>query len=338
MPENLRVAVIGAGRMGTDHLQRLHHRIKGAEVAAVVDVDAGRAKAAVKGVPGAVALTDAETAFDTADVNAVVVATPGFLHEEILLTALSRNLPVLCEKPLTQDAASSWGIVQAEAELGQQRIQVGFMRRYDQEYRQLREMIRSGELGELLMLHCAHRNPDVPEGYPESNVITEAVVHEFDIIRYLTGEEITGVQVRKGRPTGHAGLGLNDPQQVLIEIAGGTLADVEVFMNAQFGYQVATEAVFERGVINIGGDSGQCIRAAGRWGGLLAAGFEERFSTAYDREFQAWVNATLEGRVDGPTAWDGYAAAVCCEAGVEAQRSGNFVEVLLNARPAVYAE
>jgi len=338
MSENLRVAVIGAGRMGTDHVQRLHHRIRGAEVAAVVDVDAARAQAAVEGIDGAVALTEADTAFDRADVNAVLVATPGFLHEDILHKALRRNLPVLCEKPLTQDAASSWNIVQAEAELGRQLIQVGFMRRYDQGYSQLREIIQSGELGDLLMLHCAHRNPYVPDNFTEGNVITEAAVHEFDIIRFLTGEEITGVQVRRGRTTRHPGLGLSDPQQVLIETAGGTLADVEVFVNAQFGYQVATEAVFERGIVNIGGDSGPYIRSAGRWGGSIAAGFEDRFSAAYDREFQVWADSTREGRVDGPTAWDGYAAAACCEAGLEAQRTGNPIKVSLNQKPALYGE
>ena len=107
MTETLRVAVIGAGRMGADHIQRLNTRIHGAEVAAVVDVDLARAQAAIEGIPGAVALADAEEALNNGDVNAVLIATPGFLHEDILLKAIAKDIPILCEKPLTPDAESS---------------------------------------------------------------------------------------------------------------------------------------------------------------------------------------------------------------------------------------
>src|SRR3954453_22370137 len=98
MTKILRVAVIGAGRMGADHIRRLNTRIHGAEVAAVVDVDLARAQAAITGIPGAVALADAGEALDNGDVNAVLIATPGFLHEGILLAAIARDIPILCEK------------------------------------------------------------------------------------------------------------------------------------------------------------------------------------------------------------------------------------------------
>ena len=143
MTKTLRVAVIGAGRMGADHIQRLNTRIHGAEVAAVVDVDLARAQAAIEGIPGAVALADADEALNNGDVNAVLIATPGFLHEDILLKAIAKDIPILCEKPLTPDAASAWKIVQAEEQLGRQRIQVGFMRRFDAEYAALGKIIRT---------------------------------------------------------------------------------------------------------------------------------------------------------------------------------------------------
>ena len=110
-----------------------------------------------------------------------------------------RNLPILCEKPLTPEVASSWRIVEAEQRRGKKRIQVGFMRRFDAEYQRLRGLITSGELGELLMLHCAHRNPETPPGFTNEMFINDSVVHEFDVIRYLTGDEINSVQVRLGR-------------------------------------------------------------------------------------------------------------------------------------------
>jgi myo-inositol 2-dehydrogenase/D-chiro-inositol 1-dehydrogenase len=321
--------------MGTDHIERLTRRIVGTEVAVVVDVDLSRAKKAIEGVPSAVAMSNIAQALGQNDVHGVAIATPGFLHEEVLLQVGERDLPILCEKPLTPDAPSSWRIVEAEQRRGKKRIQIGFMRRFDAEYQRLRGLITSGELGELLMLHCSHRNPEAP-GFTSEMLINDSVVHEFDVIRYLTGEEIKSVQVRLGRATRHAPSGQHDPQHVLIETEGGVLADVEIFVNAQFGYQVATQAVFEKGIVNIGEDGGPYVRTAGRWGGEVTPGFVERFRSAFDAEVQSWVDAASRGEVGGPTAWDGYATAACCEAGLAAQKSGKKVEVSLQPKPSLY--
>jgi myo-inositol 2-dehydrogenase / D-chiro-inositol 1-dehydrogenase len=128
---NLRVCVVGAGRMGADHIERLTRRIVGAEVSAVVDADVSRAKKAVEAIPSAVAVSNIGQALDRENVNAVVIATPGFLHRDMLLQVRERDLPILCEKPLTPDAPSSWEILEAEQRLGKKRIQVGFMFAYE---------------------------------------------------------------------------------------------------------------------------------------------------------------------------------------------------------------
>jgi myo-inositol 2-dehydrogenase/D-chiro-inositol 1-dehydrogenase len=322
--------------MGADHIERLTRRIDGAEVSVVVDADLSRAKKAVEAIPSAVAVSDIGQALDQEDVDAVLIATPGFLHRDMLLQVLERDLPILCEKPLTPDAPSSWEILEAEQRLGKKRIQVGFMRRFDAGYQRLRGLILSGELGELLMLHCSHRVPETPPGFTNEMLINDAVVHEFDVIRYLTGEEIKSVQVRLGRATRHSHSGQHDPQHVLIEIKNGVLADVEIFVNAQFGYQVATQAVFEQGIVNIGEDGGPYIRTAGHWGGEITPSFVERFGSAFDTEVQLWVKSAKRGEVAGPTAWDGYATAACCEAGVAAQESREKVDVVLKNKPSIY--
>lgn len=338
MNENLRVAVVGAGLMGADHVERLARRITGAEVAAVVDIDAERAQRVASQSKSAVAVPDITPLLDAGRLDAVVIATPGFLHEQTLLQIMERGLPVLCEKPLTPDAASSWRIVEREEKIGRKLIQVGFMRRFDSEYQQLRQIISSGEMGDTLMLHFSHRNASAPPSFTTQMLINDSVVHEFDGIRYLTGEEIASVQVRLGRATRHAHPGQHDPQHVLIETQGGVLADVEIFVNAKFGYQVAAQAVFEDGIVNIGNDVGPYARSAGRWGGTIAPSFVERFKNAFDLEVQTWVDAARHGTINGPSAWDGYATAACCEAGVAAQRTGEKVKVELKDKPALYGE
>ncbi|MDR4534607.1 Gfo/Idh/MocA family oxidoreductase [Glutamicibacter sp. PS] len=336
MAQKLRVAVVGAGRMGADHIQRIHHRISGAEVAAVIDIDQARVAESIADIDGARGYSDLDSALADGDVNAVLLATPGFLHHDALLTALKADIPILCEKPLTPDAATSWEVVQAEAELGRKRIQVGFMRRFDAEYMQLRQVIEAESLGELLVLHHQHRNPSTPEGFTNEMLINDSVVHEFDAIRYFTGEEITSVQVRLGKATRNAPSGQHDPQHVLLETSSGVLADVEIYVNAKFGYEVATQASFEDGIVSIGNDAGPYVRTAGQWGGKVTPGFEERFGAAYDAEIQSWVDAALRGELGGPSAWDGYATAACCEAGVEAQRTGEKVAVQLREKPELY--
>ncbi|KER72352.1 MULTISPECIES: Gfo/Idh/MocA family protein [Burkholderia cepacia complex] len=338
MSKKLRIAVVGAGLMGSDHVERIARRIVGAEVSAVVDIDAARARTVADKAPGAVAVPGIEQVLADRLADAVVIATPGFLHEATLLQVLSEGLPILCEKPLTPDAQSSWRVVEAEVKLGRKLIQVGFMRRFDAEYRQLRELIATRRLGETLMLHFSHRNAATPASFTSQMLVNDSVVHEFDGIRFLTGEEIASVQVRLGRPTRHAHPGQHDPQQVLIETASGVLADVEIFVNARFGYQVATQAVFEDGIVNIGNDGGPYVRSAGQWGGSVTPTFVERFDAAFDLEVQTWVDAAHNGTIDGPSAWDGYATAACCEAGVAAQRSGEKVAVVLNDKPALYRE
>ncbi|WP_010525782.1 Gfo/Idh/MocA family protein [Nesterenkonia sp. F] len=335
--DELRVAVVGAGRMGSDHVDRLAHRTLRARVSAVVDVDVDRASAAAAGADGAQVFTglDELLAADVAD--AVVLATPGFLHEEALLRLIDAGIPVLCEKPLTPDPQSSLRVVEAEAAAGRQLIQVGFMRRFDAGYRQLKQLIDSGEHGELLLLHHQHRNPVSPPEFTDEMIIHDSVVHEFDAVRYFAGEEITEVQVRLGRRSSRAAESLHDPQLVTLRTESGLLATVEIFVNAQLGYQVHTQASFEDGVVSIGQGSELQLTAGGRSGGTVDAGFVTRFGEAYDREVQDWVDATLRGEIAGPDAWDGYATAACCAAGVASQQDQSLQPVRLAERPTFYS-
>ncbi|MFI9238387.1 Gfo/Idh/MocA family protein [Streptomyces sp. NPDC053079] len=333
----LGVAVIGTGRMGSDHVRRLDEVISGARVAAVVDIDGERAKTVAARVDGCTAYTDPAAAMASADVDAVLVASPGPAHEAALLEAFAHDLPVLCEKPLTPDAASALRVVQAEERLGHRRVQVGFMRRYDAEFAQLKALLDAGGLGRPLMLHCTHRNASTPPGFTSRMMINDSVVHEIDVTRWLLEQEITAVTVLRPAPSSAAPQALSDPQLVLLETSGGAVVDVEIFVNCGFGYQVRCEAVGESGTARAGDAHGLYVNAAGRWGGEIAQDYVVRFRDAYDRQVQAWVDATRRGETTGPSAWDGYAAAAVCEAGVRAQESGGRTTVALAERPALYA-
>ena len=336
--QNLRVAVVGAGMMGADHVRRITAKISNADVVAVVEPDEARAAAAAALAPGAVTAASFEDALAQTEIDGVIIATPGFLHEPILVTALERGLTVLCEKPLTTSAEDSLRIVELEQQHADRpKIQVGFMRRFDAGYKELKALRESGDSGALLALHHAHRNPTTPPNFSESMLIHDSVIHEIDIIPFLTGEAITSVEVKKPRKNSLAPADLPEPQFVLFTTESGTMAIVEINVNAQFGYQVTTDAVFESGVAYIGRDTSLALASAGATSQGITPSFKERFGAAYDEEVQRWVDAARLGGIDGPSAWDGYTASVVAEVAVRAQQSGAHEQVeYAVAKPAFY--
>lgn len=333
---DLRIAVVGAGMMGSDHIVRVENRIVGASLSAVVEPDESRAKSALANASNAQWFPNIAAAIAANAMDAVLIATPGEFHEEVIIPVLNANLPILCEKPLTPDSQSALRIVNAEVQGGKQLIQVGFMRRFDVGYKNLRSLIESESHGNLLALHCAHRNPTVPDSYHNDMLIYDSVVHEIDVVRFLTNSPIKSVQVRNMKRNTLGPEKLNDPILVLLETDSGVLATVEMNVSIQFGYQVTTEAVFEKGIAEIGRTSGMTIFSESKISVDEHTSFKTRFADAFDSQVQRWVVAAKYGTIDGPSAWDGYLAAAAVEAGLTALRSGNQVQCVYENKPVFY--
>ncbi|MCX5044805.1 Gfo/Idh/MocA family oxidoreductase [Aldersonia sp. NBC_00410] len=334
----VRVAVLGVGAMGADHVARLATRTAGARVVVVSDLVTERAEHVAASVPGCRVVADPLDAIADPEVDAVLLATPGAAHEKQLVACLELRRPVLCEKPLTTDVASALDVVTREVALGSRLIQVGFMRRFDDEYVALESLLDSGDLGRPLLLHCVHRNATAAPGFDAAMILRDSLVHEIDVTRFLFGEEIAAVQIITPTPNPGAPIGVRDPLIALLRTESGRHVDVELFVTTGVGYEVRTEVVGERGSAMIGLDVGLVRRSTtGRWGGQIPAGFRERFARAYDTQLQRWVDAVRSGagtddQVDGPCAWDGYAAAAVCAAAVESLETGERVAVRLADR------
>ncbi|HEY9291283.1 MAG TPA: Gfo/Idh/MocA family oxidoreductase [Microlunatus sp.] len=339
MSDVLRVAVLGVGMMGSFHTETLSSRVHGATVSVVNDFDADRA-AKIADRVGARVETNPFAAIRADDVDAVLIASPGPVHEEQVLACLDRGIPVLCEKPLTTDRKTARAVVEAEAKQGRKLIQLGFMRRFDPEYVAAKRLIDSGAIGRPLLLHCIHRNKNNGDHFNSEMMIRDSVVHEVDVARFLLGEEITAVQVHRPTATAGAPVGVSDPMIVIFETESGLLVTVEIFVRTGIGYEVRTEVVGESGSTMFGLDQHGVTKTVGpsgaSWGGAVPEGFIERFAEAYTIELQRWTDAARAGGidgVDGADSWDGYAAVAVCEAGVEAVRTGGRVEVDLGPRP-----
>ncbi|MCH7230074.1 Gfo/Idh/MocA family oxidoreductase [Glycomyces sp. L485] len=331
------IGVIGTGWIGEEHVRRLTHLVSGAKVAAVTDIDLQRA-AEVAGIAGAEVVDSAEKLIDGPAVDAVVVTSWGPVHAEQVLACIKAGKSVFCEKPLTTDAADGLRVMEAEQAFGRRLVQVGFMRRYDPGYREMKDVIDAGRIGVPLMAHCVHRNPSVRESYHSAMAAQDTAVHEIDTLRWLLADEFTSVQVLTPRKTSKRFEHLQDPQMLLLETAAGARVDVEVFVNCQYGYDIQCEVVGETGTVRLPDPARAGIRTAATSGYGIVQEFKDRFTVAFDVELQEWIDAVAnEEEPTGPSSWDGYAATVVTNAAVQALDSGLIVPVDLPERPSFYA-
>jgi myo-inositol 2-dehydrogenase/D-chiro-inositol 1-dehydrogenase len=341
----VRIGVVGTGMIGRDHVRRLSRVVAGARVVAVTDVAAEAAASVAAAFGGSGEGTGAGIRVHASgqdvvvdpEVDAVLVASWGPTHEEYVLASIAAGKPVFCEKPLATTQEACLRILDAEVVAGRRLVQVGYMRRYDAAYRALKEVVDSGSIGAPLVVHCAHRNPSVPDWYTRENAINDTAVHEIDVVRWLLGEEIVATTVLAPRRNRHGGQ-LQDPLIVLFETESGVVVDVEVSVNIRYGYDIRAEVVAEDGTVALGDGSPVVLRRAGGYTGNVPAGWRERFLRAYDVELQEWVDTVAAGAEPaGPSSWDGYAAAVVSDAALEAMRTGVRTTVKLADRPPLYA-
>ncbi|PZS36785.1 MAG: inositol 2-dehydrogenase [Pseudonocardiales bacterium] len=330
----VRTGVIGVGLMGAEHARLLSEVVSGSEVTAVFDVATARAEA-VAADCGARVFDDPMVLIKDDSIDAVLIASADKTHEQFVLACLAAGKEVLCEKPLTPDAAGAVRIMAAESELGRRLVTVGFMRRYDPGYLDLKAALSCGDLGPALLMRCVHRNASSVV-VPSAVLISGSAVHEIDVARWLLGEEVVSVSVHLPRASTRAG-GMQDPMLLVFATASGVLVDVEVFLNAGYGYDVRCEVVAESGTMLLDSPAPTVRRASGSTARAVPGDWRDRFGEAYRSELQDWVDAVAAGeRPRGASAWDGYAATVVAEAGIRALESGHAQDVVLCDQPALY--
>lgn len=332
----LRIGMIGPGGMGKAHIERIHTVISGGRVVAVSDVNPDNAKAVAEQIDGTAYATSAEL-INSPDVDAIMIASYGPAHKPDVIAAIEAGKYVFCEKPLAPTAAECEEIMAAEQKAGKKLVTVGFMRRFDASYREMKKILDDGEVGEALMVHCAHRNPTVPEMYTWDMAINDTAIHEIDTMRWLLGEEFVSARVDKPKKTSLRFEHLQDPLVLILTTESGIRVDDEVFVNCQYGYDIQCELVAEQGVVRLGDQ--ELVHRADKLGrrNRLTMDHNQRFGQAFVTEVQEWITAVSQDRHTGSDSWDGYAAAVVCDAGVAALTADGEVPITMIERPALYA-
>jgi myo-inositol 2-dehydrogenase / D-chiro-inositol 1-dehydrogenase len=326
----IRVGVIGAGNMGVHHITNLSTSVGGAEVSFVADVDAARAgqAAAMAGTRsnGTRFTTDPSELINSSEVDAVVIASHDSTHAGLILECFDAMTPVLCEKPLAPTVAECREVFEADADIvaatGNSLLSLGFMRRFDPGYQELKRITSSRELGEPLMVHCISRTAaSGPEATTES-AVTNSAIHELDAVPWLLGSPITDVAWNAGRRSSRAPEGLRDPALMMLRTADGALTTLELFLNAEFGYSTRCEVVAEHGTSSLAEPALLSTNAASSQSTGYPVDWRQRFADAYRLQLQAWISALSNGE-DSPlaTALDGLRAAQAAEAMIASFRN-----------------
>ena len=311
------VGVIGVGLMGRRHAENVA-RVGGAKLLAVHDANASVSERVAREL-GATSCASVDALLSHGGVDAVVIASPAHTHERHALAALAAGKDVLLEKPIapTLDAADR---ILAAASASAARLQIGFMRRYDPAYTEAASVVHSGRVGAVRFFKGVDRDREAPSGpsgsLARANIFAESAIHDFDVTRWITGDEVAGVRASAMTFAPDA----PGPDLALAELhfAGGAAASIETFRGARYGMTSREPDRLQRG-------HGLCrrLRAALRGGthsrrssSILFPGFLERFANAYLfelRDFHAGVRYRSPPRVSGEDGRRALAIALACD-------------------------
>lgn len=309
----MRVAVLGAGAMGGMHALLLAG-IPGVREVLVVDTDEARAAAVARDANGrAVSHADA---FDEAD--AIVIATPAALHAPAVEMAVSRGIPALCEKPLTDDLASSAALVDHVERAGAH-VEMGFQRRHDTGFAAARARVADGSAGPIHLLRLTAFDPrSAPRGadaFPPNDaapLFLHSSVHDFDFVRWMSGSEVVSVSAEGSRRDDPRP---EDPREVetaivTMRLADGGLAVLTASWLHPGGYDIRAEVLAERAHLTMG-LSPRTPAEHTDWPGVSHdgwTGFLERFEPAYRNELVAFLEAARGERPPSSSVRDGHEA------------------------------
>ena len=327
----LRIAILGAGRIGRVHARAVG-QVPGAALVAVSDPVAEAAEAVVAEHGGEARSIDAIEAAD--DVDAVLVCTPTDTHADLIERFARAGKAVFCEKPIDLSidrVRACLGVVEATGAT----LMIGFQRRFDPDFRALRAVIDAGTVGEVEMVALTSRDPGPPPHEylrRSGGIFRDMTIHDFDVARWMLGEEPVSVQAVGSVLTDPeiAEIGDFDSVNVLLVTASGRQCTIANTRRATYGYDQRIEVHGSLGAVSAGNRHAANIEVATATGYArppLVDFFMERYATAYAAEIRAFVEAVAGGSPVPTTGADGLAALALAEAATRAATEGRAVEV-----------
>ena len=309
---NLRFGVIGAGRIGKIHAQNLAARIPGVDVSAIADVDLGAAQdlATRLRVPNAAA--DYHTILADPDIDAVAICSSTDTHARIVIEAARAGKHIFCEKPIDFDLAKIDVALEAVKKAGV-KLQIGFNRRFDPNFRKVRSMIAEGKIGTPHIIRITSRDPAPPPlSYVKvsGGMFLDMTIHDFDMARYLSGSEVEEVYTAAGVMVDPAigEAGDVDTAVITLRFASGAIGTIDNSRKAVYGYDQRVEVFGSEGMVqahNNTPDNDVYFNAEGVHAARPLYFFLERYMESFVVEMQEFIRSIREDTMPPVTGIDG---------------------------------
>jgi myo-inositol 2-dehydrogenase / D-chiro-inositol 1-dehydrogenase len=333
MVRRVRIAVLGAGRIGRIHAASVAANPK-AELIAIAD-PVPEAVDPLATSLGAEAMIEPMAAIARSDVDAVVIGTPTDTHVGYLLKAVELGKAVLCEKPIDLDMAKSESAA-AEVERVGGRVMLAFNRRFDSTFAAMRRAIDAGRIGEVRQVIISSRDPGMPPAaYVKSSggIFRDMTIHDLDMARWLLGEEpvlVSAVGARVIDPT-LSQYEDYDTAMVLLQTASGKQAHINNCREAVYGYDQRVEVFGATGMLTQDNLRPTTMRVTTAETTdarePLLNFFLERYAQAYRAEMEAFIDALVEQKPMPTTMRDGVMALRLAECAIESVRTGRSIAV-----------
>lgn len=327
LPPPVRIALIGAGRIGTHHATTLARTLPEAELVIVADPAPGAARALA--APLGASFTESVDDLLADDrVEAVAITSTSTVHSELVQRAAAAGKAVFCEKPMAMTLDEADAAIAACERAGVP-LQVGFNRRFAPDFAAARQVVADGGIGTPQLLRSLTRDPGLanPAAVPPWTIFTQTLIHDFDTLRWLNpGAEAVEVHAFADALVApdFKDAGLLDTAVVTIRFSNGALATAEASFSAAYGYDVRGEVFGSAGMVTAGTPAQQTMA---HWtpSGVSRPTVRrdtDLFPVAYADELRSFCAAVREGTPTRATGDDARAALAIALASIGSVRTG----------------
>jgi myo-inositol 2-dehydrogenase/D-chiro-inositol 1-dehydrogenase len=330
--DQVRVGLVGAGRIGTSHAELLARRVPGATLNAIADP---RPEAAdtLACRWGCKAVSDPKRLFADPDVDAVVIAASADVHTDLIVAAAEAGKAVFCEKPMGLTLDESDRAIEAADRAGVP-LQVGFNRRFSPDFAAARRIVAGGGIGAVQLMRSLTRDPGLanPAAVPPWTIFLQTLIHDFDTLLWLNpGATATTVYATADALVApeFKDDGLLDTAIVVITFDSGAIATAEASFSAAYGYDVRAEVFGSAGMVTAGDAARNSLVHYDHTGRHVdtVRGDVELFGDAYTAEFVEFTDAVRASRAPAVTGQDARRALVLALASIESVKAGMPVQV-----------
>lgn len=331
MAAKVRLAVLGAGRIGALHARNIASQVSGAELAWVVDLDERAAREAAGTARWS---TNPNDVLADPTVNGVIIASATDTHARLIEQAAQAGKDIFCEKPIDKELAPIDQALAAVRGAGV-KLQIGFNRRFDPGFAKARKIIQEGGIGQPQLLRLTSRDPQIaPMGYlaVSGGIFKDMTIHDLDMARWIMGEEVASI-FAMGSVLIEPGLrAMDDVDTVVLSLkyGSGAIGTIDNSRRAVYGYDVRLEVLGSEGAVAIGNTTATSVCVSGP-AGVTSEGplywFVQRFEQAYLEEMRHFVDCLQHDRAPSVTGQDGRMPILMAEAAQASLQSGKPVAI-----------